>query len=118
MAARSRYPPCRASADEGESWPADLESVLGATPQEFESLILRRVRAARPGPRTASAGDHRYGVVADVGRVDGAGRRVDRDPDRTLADRDRGGDRIGPAADHRHGAGAVVGDVDIAGPRV
>jgi hypothetical protein len=31
----------RTAADAGERWPALLESVLGATPQEFESPILR-----------------------------------------------------------------------------
>jgi hypothetical protein len=32
----------RTAADAGERWPTLLESVLGATPQEFESPILRR----------------------------------------------------------------------------
>jgi hypothetical protein len=31
----------RTVADLGERWPALLESVLGATPREFESRILR-----------------------------------------------------------------------------
>jgi hypothetical protein len=33
----------RTVADAGERWPALLESVLGATPQEFESPILRHL---------------------------------------------------------------------------
>src|SRR5262249_25528709 len=33
----------RTVADGGERWPALLESVLGATPQEFESPILRHL---------------------------------------------------------------------------
>ena len=39
---RSRAGRSRTVADAGEHWPTLLESVLGATPQEFESPILRR----------------------------------------------------------------------------
>jgi hypothetical protein len=40
---RSRSGRSRTVADIGERWPALLESVLGATPQEFESPILRHL---------------------------------------------------------------------------
>jgi len=38
---RHGQPSSRTVADAGERWPALLESVLGATPREFESRFLR-----------------------------------------------------------------------------
>ena len=40
---RHGQPSSRTVADAGERWPTLLESVLGATPREFESRILRHL---------------------------------------------------------------------------
>jgi hypothetical protein len=53
----------------GERGPAVLESVLGATPQEFESLILRQSRPTGPAVRDAGRPGHGpgYGFLATAG---------------------------------------------------
>jgi hypothetical protein len=52
--------PCRRRSQtvttRGERGPTDLESVLGATPQEFESLILRQFSPARTSGPTHRSG--------------------------------------------------------------
>ena len=58
----------------GERWPALLESVLGATPQEFESPILRHPDLQELRFLAAGAGSPSWSVGSFVVSVLSAGR--------------------------------------------